>query len=81
MKGRFVVSSFGGLVGWYPIGRLYELTVPMESTICTEHHKHEGVSMMCRIAGLEPINFITFASPHLGSRGHKQVRVFSLFVD
>ncbi|CAA7060287.1 unnamed protein product [Microthlaspi erraticum] len=24
------------------------------------------------IAGLEPINFITFATPHLGSRGHRQ---------
>lgn len=26
-----------------------------------------------KIAGLEPINFITSATPHLGSRGHKQV--------
>lgn len=30
--------------------------------------KYEG-----KIAGLEPINFITSATPHLGSRGHKQV--------
>lgn len=26
-----------------------------------------------RVAGLEPMNFITFATPHLGSRGHRQV--------
>lgn len=35
-----------------------------------------------KIAGLEPMNFITFATPHLGSRGHKQVliTVFSFIV-
>lgn len=27
------------------------------------------------IGGLEPVNFVTFATPHLGSRGHKQVSV------
>ena len=26
-----------------------------------------------KIAGLEPMNFITFATPHLGTRSHKQV--------
>ncbi|XP_048134190.1 putative lipase ROG1 isoform X2 [Rhodamnia argentea] len=26
-----------------------------------------------KVAGLEPMNFITVASPHLGSRGHKQL--------
>ncbi|KAL4571299.1 hypothetical protein LXL04_018057 [Taraxacum kok-saghyz] len=26
-----------------------------------------------RIAGLQPVNFITVATPHLGSRGHKQL--------
>lgn len=26
-----------------------------------------------KIAGLEPVNFITCATPHLGCRGHKQV--------
>lgn len=26
-----------------------------------------------KVAGLEPINFITVATPHLGSRGNKQV--------
>lgn len=30
-----------------------------------------------KIAGLEPINFITSATPHLGSRGHKQVYIYA----
>jgi len=30
-------------------------------------------SYEAKIAGLEPMNFITFATPHLGSRGNKQV--------
>ncbi|KAF8008535.1 hypothetical protein BT93_K2257 [Corymbia citriodora subsp. variegata] len=29
---------------------------------------HEG-----KVAGLEPVNFITVATPHLGSRGHRQL--------
>ena len=32
-----------------------------------------------RIAGLEPINFITLATPHLGVRGKKQVLFFSTY--
>lgn len=28
-----------------------------------------------KISGLEPINFITFATPHIGSRFHKQIPV------
>lgn len=31
-----------------------------------------------KIAGLEPVNFITSATPNLGSRGHKQVHAFSI---
>jgi len=36
--------------------------------------KYEG-----KIAGLEPINFITSATPHLGCRGHKQVIVLDMW--
>ncbi|GKU92335.1 hypothetical protein SLEP1_g6077 [Rubroshorea leprosula] len=32
-------------------------------------------SRQCMIAGLEPINFITLASPHLGVRGRKQLPI------
>lgn len=37
--------------------------------------KYEG-----KIAGLEPINFITCATPHLGCRGHKQVILLKLSI-
>uniref|UniRef100_A0A5B6ZLP0 Putative lipase ROG1 isoform X4 n=1 Tax=Davidia involucrata TaxID=16924 RepID=A0A5B6ZLP0_DAVIN len=82
-KISFVAHSLGGLVARYAIGRLYELFPKMESsgiigngsgrdhssnlTQCIEQH------YKTRIAGLEPMNFITFATPHLGSRGHKQL--------
>ncbi|XAR51197.1 hypothetical protein NMG60_11005754 [Bertholletia excelsa] len=38
-----------------------------DSTQQFEHHNE------ARVAGLEPMNFITFATPHLGSRGHRQL--------
>lgn len=40
----------------------------MGDTSKTGHSTKQGV-----IAGLEPINFITLASPHLGVRGRNQV--------
>ncbi|KAE8670222.1 putative Hydrolase [Hibiscus syriacus] len=46
----------------------------MELTILGDSYP-EGQSN-CKIAGLEPMNFITFASPHLGSLWHKQVPLF-----
>ena len=30
-------------------------------------------NFISKIAGLQPVNFITVATPHLGSRGHNQV--------
>ncbi|GFY80670.1 alpha/beta-Hydrolases superfamily protein [Actinidia rufa] len=82
-KISFVAHSLGGLVARYAIGRLYELFPKMETTglsgncssrehlnKLTQHpEKHFGA----RIAGLEPMNFVTFATPHLGSRGHRQL--------
>ncbi|CAA6672209.1 unnamed protein product [Spirodela intermedia] len=56
----FVAHSLGGLIARYAVGRLYEPGSPEES-------------IRGRVAGLEPANFITFATPHLGSRGHKQL--------
>jgi len=32
------------------------------------------------IAGLEPINFITLATPHLGCRDHRHVRMISFVI-
>ncbi|XP_051151769.1 putative lipase ROG1 [Andrographis paniculata] len=61
-KISFVAHSLGGLVSRYAVGRLYELSMT------TRDRSFRG-----RIGGLEPMNFITFATPHLGSRGHKQL--------
>ncbi|KAL6001884.1 hypothetical protein ACLOJK_040448 [Asimina triloba] len=86
-KISFVAHSLGGLVARYAIGKLYvpspdggvsvmsQILLSEESASystqsqCLEKQKHqEG-----KVAGLTPMNFITFATPHLGSRGHKQL--------
>ncbi|KAK8655121.1 hypothetical protein V6N13_107712 [Hibiscus sabdariffa] len=82
-KISFVAHSLGGLVARYAIGRLYgnssklgQAGPPVNSL--TGEHTNSSMSYLeqpseDRIAGLEPMNFITFATPHLGSRGHKQL--------
>ncbi|KAG4133423.1 hypothetical protein ERO13_D08G095800v2 [Gossypium hirsutum] len=82
-KISFVAHSLGGLVARYAIGRLYENSTklgqsgPFVSTLTGEHTNSSMQDLEQhsedRIAGLEPMNFITFATPHLGSRGHKQL--------
>ncbi|OQU80569.1 hypothetical protein SORBI_3007G145200 [Sorghum bicolor] len=68
-KISFVAHSLGGLVARYAIGRLYEPNSRSKSSGGRDDVEHlEG-----HIAGLEPMNFITFASPHLGSSGNKQL--------
>lgn len=67
----------------YAIGRLleYSSTLEVEVTSPNCNSKEETECMKnfnkqhheARVAGLEPMNFITFATPHLGSRGHRQV--------
>jgi Putative serine esterase (DUF676) len=62
-----VAHSLGGLIARYAIAELYMPEMVSNSSLCEELHP-KGT-----IAGLEPINFITSATPHLGSRGSKQV--------
>ncbi|XP_038897281.1 uncharacterized protein LOC120085399 isoform X3 [Benincasa hispida] len=75
-KISFVCHSLGGLIARYAIAKLYELK---DVQVNGEYNKHGFRDESCedefrgKIAGLEPINFITCATPHLGSRGHKQV--------
>ncbi|XP_009759145.1 putative lipase YDL109C isoform X1 [Nicotiana tabacum] len=81
-KISFVSHSLGGLVARYAVGRLYE---PPSKTEVVDLNgsclvREENVSDQCHnqfseetVAGLEPVNFITVATPHLGSRGHKQL--------
>ncbi|KAF7838064.1 putative lipase spac4a8.10 [Senna tora] len=84
-KISFVAHSLGGLVARYAIGRLYDYSSTLGSvdTSTTKNgfsEEQTEYSKQCleqcykaKIAGLEPINFITFATPHLGSRGHRQL--------
>ena len=68
-KISFVAHSVGGLVARYAIGRLYKPPKrTSENTLQTLDDNNRGT-----IHGLEAVNFITVASPHLGSRGNKQV--------
>ncbi|XP_020257940.1 putative lipase YOR059C [Asparagus officinalis] len=81
-KISFLSHSLGGVVARYAIARLYtqndERSFPEESGDCKTcnsgihclEYKLKG-----KIAGLEPVNFITFATPHLGSRFHKQMPI------
>lgn len=81
-KISFVAHSLGGLIARYAIGRLYEHSPKLEpagltgNSLSEENKKYlvQGHEQPheAKIAGLEPMNFITFATPHLGSRGHKQ---------
>ncbi|PIN20521.1 putative alpha/beta hydrolase [Handroanthus impetiginosus] len=68
-KISFVAHSLGGLVARYAIGRLYKLSAKRESANVPGYCSGEEAN----IGGLEPMNFVTFATPHLGSRGHKQL--------
>ncbi|XP_021755903.1 uncharacterized protein LOC110721088 [Chenopodium quinoa] len=82
-KISFISHSLGGLVARHAIGKLYE---PQETSniLVAKGNYFEDETLSCsvekvgedcqgRIAGLEPMNFITVATPHLGSRGHRQL--------
>ena len=69
-KISFVAHSLGGLIARYAIGQLY---VPPDSKNSENHEENEN-PLKGTIYGLEPMNFITVATPHLGSRGSGQVK-------
>ncbi|XP_022955017.1 uncharacterized protein LOC111457098 isoform X2 [Cucurbita moschata] len=65
----FLAHSLGGLIARYAIAVLYHNSNTLSSTLngpCNSSKR--GV-----VAGLEPISFITLATPHLGVRGNKQL--------
>lgn len=77
-KISFVGHSLGGLICRYAIARLYQpqtntSQAPSASTVKGSENLRSAVLHGGRIAGLEPMSFITFATPHLGCRGHNQV--------
>ncbi|CAL5036853.1 unnamed protein product [Urochloa decumbens] len=79
-KISFLAHSLGGLFARYTIATLYSLEtknagqtgasiVPTASGSA----KSQQTSGLGAVAGLEPINFITLATPHLGVRGRNQL--------
>ncbi|CAM8888262.1 unnamed protein product [Rhodiola kirilowii] len=69
-KVSFIAHSVGGLVARYAIGLLYRPDDIKDDKSSTDDSEKE---LKGTIAGLEAMNFITIATPHLGSRGNKQV--------
>uniref|UniRef100_A0A0D6R0S0 DUF676 domain-containing protein n=1 Tax=Araucaria cunninghamii TaxID=56994 RepID=A0A0D6R0S0_ARACU len=81
-KISFVAHSLGGLVARYAIGILYEPPSGHKPEVQNSDDSIDGdlnhnveEESNGKIAGLEPMNFITFATPHLGSRGHRQLPI------
>ncbi|GFZ10114.1 alpha/beta-Hydrolases superfamily protein [Actinidia rufa] len=76
-KISFIGHSLGGLIARYAVAKLYgEVTTLKSSQENGESDETKDSvpkeKFKGKIAGLEPMNFITFATPHLGSKGHKQ---------
>ena len=79
----FVAHSLGGLVARYAIGKLYKCASKSEASDQNDrslgkentNSSLQSLDQSCQgtIAGLQPINFVTVATPHLGSKGNKQV--------
>ncbi|KAF4398254.1 hypothetical protein G4B88_009870 [Cannabis sativa] len=66
-KISFLAHSLGGLIARYAVAVLYSPNSLMPNSQ-TAYSSKRGM-----IAGLEPINFITLATPHLGVRGKRQL--------
>ncbi|KAL3820298.1 hypothetical protein ACJIZ3_006203 [Penstemon smallii] len=73
----FLAHSLGGLFARYAVAVLFTPAVSSESddiAVSTSTNlKTSCSSIRGLIAGLEAINFITLATPHLGVRGNKQL--------
>lgn len=67
-KISFIAHSLGGLIARYAVAVLFTPKVSYAANTMPGCSSNKGL-----IAGLEPINFITLATPHLGVRGNKQV--------
>ncbi|KAL0305640.1 UNVERIFIED_CONTAM: putative lipase [Sesamum radiatum] len=76
-KISFLAHSLGGLIARYAIAVLYTPNVSYEQTDDTAASPATNFKPFSSndglIAGLEGINFITLATPHLGVRGNKQL--------
>lgn len=80
-KISFLAHSLGGLFSRYAIAVLYSsdnLQKDMHDDYVNGKSQSGSSLKPGSIGGLEPINFITLATPHLGVRGNKQVNELSL---
>ncbi|XP_054801051.1 uncharacterized protein LOC129305127 isoform X8 [Prosopis cineraria] len=74
-KISFLAHSLGGLFARSAIAVLYSsdtCNADQPNKNCMEDSQRASFSTGEMIAGLEPINFITLATPHLGVRGKRQ---------
>ncbi|CAL0308978.1 unnamed protein product [Lupinus luteus] len=76
----FLAHSLGGLFARYAVAVLYspdtynsDQHVDTENSMMESSQRTTNFSNGGVIAGLEPINFITLATPHLGVRGKNQL--------
>lgn len=77
----FLAHSLGGLFARYAVAVLFVPNVSCMPASSTDTNlKMLFSSNRGLIAGLEPINFITLATPHLGVRGKKQVFIEVVFL-
>ncbi|XP_047271247.1 uncharacterized protein LOC107878181 isoform X3 [Capsicum annuum] len=77
-KISFLAHSLGGLIARYALALLYSSNNRNEQsndavTSTSANLKPVGSLNEGLIAGLEPVNFITLATPHLGVRGKNQL--------
>lgn len=73
-KISFLAHSLGGLFSRYAVAVLYSPNASSRDQSDDAEVSTVGNSLTRgTIAGLEPINFITLATPHLGVRGKKQL--------
>ncbi|XP_054801042.1 uncharacterized protein LOC129305127 isoform X6 [Prosopis cineraria] len=75
-KISFLAHSLGGLFARSAIAVLYSsdtCNADQPNKNCMEDSQRASFSTGEMIAGLEPINFITLATPHLGVRGKRQL--------
>ncbi|XP_061362037.1 putative lipase YDR444W isoform X2 [Gastrolobium bilobum] len=74
----FLAHSLGGLFARYAIAALYTPNSynsgqPGDPANCMMENSQRTDFSRGMIAGLEPMNFVTLATPHLGVRGKKQL--------
>ncbi|KAI5069107.1 hypothetical protein GOP47_0015408 [Adiantum capillus-veneris] len=70
-KISFVAHSLGGLIARYAIGQLFSQSETMPANNTEEQETSEP--LLGTILGLQPANFVTVATPHIGLRGNWQL--------